>query len=230
MFSPNLGRWVTMDPIGYYAGDPNLYGVVGNNPITGLDPTGLAVVATPAFGVVGWLLGVRLESGEGDPPDRTTINVPSITVGQFVYKLTNKAPDMIQWTKQAVPRVVYKRTSAITGGTITEDVTITGFGWRRFVGKVEGIAGNHVAYIVVRATFTNRSEAINCVKRPLPDRWEQYGFSLNYRVYLRTIEPALNNQASLKMDPKNHATYEEFIWHFINLARAIPAGPNRQPK
>lgn len=41
MFSPNLGRWMTMDPIGYEAGEEQLYLALGNNPITRLDPFGL---------------------------------------------------------------------------------------------------------------------------------------------------------------------------------------------
>jgi uncharacterized protein RhaS with RHS repeats len=41
MFSPNLGRWMTLDPIEYEAGDVNLYRYVGNNPIRFVDPDGL---------------------------------------------------------------------------------------------------------------------------------------------------------------------------------------------
>jgi hypothetical protein len=41
MFSPNLGRWMTMDPIAYEAGDTNLYRYVGNDPVNGLDPNGM---------------------------------------------------------------------------------------------------------------------------------------------------------------------------------------------
>jgi hypothetical protein len=41
MYHPGLGRWVNMDPIGFTAGDVNLYRTVGNNPIIGLDPSGL---------------------------------------------------------------------------------------------------------------------------------------------------------------------------------------------
>jgi len=41
MFSPNLGRWMTMDPIAYEAGDANLFRYVGNDPVNGLDPSGL---------------------------------------------------------------------------------------------------------------------------------------------------------------------------------------------
>ena len=41
-FSPTLGRWVSVDPIGFGGGVVNLYGYVGNGPGNGLDPSGLA--------------------------------------------------------------------------------------------------------------------------------------------------------------------------------------------
>lgn len=40
-YSPTLGRFVTNDPIGYSAGDVNLYRFVGNSPGVGVDPSGL---------------------------------------------------------------------------------------------------------------------------------------------------------------------------------------------
>jgi RHS repeat-associated protein len=40
-YSPDLGRFISRDPIGYDAGDINLYRFVGNNPYGGLDPMGL---------------------------------------------------------------------------------------------------------------------------------------------------------------------------------------------
>ena len=36
-----LGRWLSQDPIGFEAGDANLYRYVGNRPITATDPSGL---------------------------------------------------------------------------------------------------------------------------------------------------------------------------------------------
>ena len=39
-YSPTLGRWVTMDPIRYEAGDVNLYRYIGNNSLSRLDPNG----------------------------------------------------------------------------------------------------------------------------------------------------------------------------------------------
>ena len=47
-YSPTLGRWVTMDPILFAAGDVNLYRFVGNHPVNTSDPTGLAEIPMPA--------------------------------------------------------------------------------------------------------------------------------------------------------------------------------------
>jgi RHS repeat-associated protein len=40
-YSPTLGRWTRVDPLGYNAGDTNLYRTVGNNPTNWIDPSGL---------------------------------------------------------------------------------------------------------------------------------------------------------------------------------------------
>jgi RHS repeat-associated protein len=43
-FDPALGRFVSQDPIGFIAGDPNLYRYVHNSPLTATDPTGETAV------------------------------------------------------------------------------------------------------------------------------------------------------------------------------------------
>jgi len=41
-YSPTLGRWISLDPLGYDAGDVNLYRALGNDLLNRLDPLGLA--------------------------------------------------------------------------------------------------------------------------------------------------------------------------------------------
>ncbi len=41
MYDPTVGRWLSQDPIGFQAGDPNLYRYVGNSPTNFTDPSGL---------------------------------------------------------------------------------------------------------------------------------------------------------------------------------------------
>jgi RHS repeat-associated protein len=45
MYSPTLGRFLQADPIGFQGGE-NLYAYVGNDPLNGIDPSGLVVVVT----------------------------------------------------------------------------------------------------------------------------------------------------------------------------------------
>lgn len=40
-YDPQVGRWVSKDPIGFAGGDTNLYAYVGGNPVSYVDPTGL---------------------------------------------------------------------------------------------------------------------------------------------------------------------------------------------
>ena len=42
-YDNEIGRWMSEDPIGFEAGDANLYRYVGNEVVSELDPTGLEV-------------------------------------------------------------------------------------------------------------------------------------------------------------------------------------------
>ena len=50
-YDPGSGAFITRAPMGYAAGDPNLYRYCGNNPTSATDPTGLDQVLTPYRGV-----------------------------------------------------------------------------------------------------------------------------------------------------------------------------------
>jgi RHS repeat-associated protein len=70
-YSPNLGRWLSRDPLGEGA-DPaaNLYRYVGGNPIDLLDPLGLCS-QSPPFGLDPGLVGLMLATiaAGGGPED-----------------------------------------------------------------------------------------------------------------------------------------------------------------
>lgn len=48
MYDPTIGRWISEDPIGFEAADPNLYRYVENNPTNATDPSGLTQHAASA--------------------------------------------------------------------------------------------------------------------------------------------------------------------------------------
>jgi RHS repeat-associated protein len=45
-YDPETGRWTARDPIGFAGGDTNLYGYVLGDPLNGIDPDGLELIAT----------------------------------------------------------------------------------------------------------------------------------------------------------------------------------------
>lgn len=47
MFDPNLGRWTSEDPLGFAAGDANLFRYAKNNPVTWSDPSGYIFIVGP---------------------------------------------------------------------------------------------------------------------------------------------------------------------------------------
>lgn len=50
-YDASIGRWLSEDPIGFSAGDVNLYRYVGNGPVNGTDPSGLDPAFAPGIGI-----------------------------------------------------------------------------------------------------------------------------------------------------------------------------------
>jgi RHS repeat-associated protein len=84
-YNPQAGRWISMDPVGFAAGDSDLYRYAGNNPIRNADPSGLTVKCksfsggfifvmggtltvykcSDECGNNGWVLGATAQGGIG---------------------------------------------------------------------------------------------------------------------------------------------------------------------
>jgi RHS repeat-associated protein len=70
-YDPITGRFISQDPSGFAAGDPDLYRYVGNGPTNATDPTGMASAA----GLVGGSFGGLLPSLQ--PPPRPFVGPPT---------------------------------------------------------------------------------------------------------------------------------------------------------
>ncbi len=66
-YDPNVGRWISKDPIGFEAGDANLYRYVGNGPTNATDPSGLEqtfLIAQSPTGGSTTGTGIRITTSE----------------------------------------------------------------------------------------------------------------------------------------------------------------------
>jgi RHS repeat-associated protein len=65
-YSPVDGQWQSQDPLGFGAGDANLYRYVGNSPTNGADPTGLMLIPFPIERPPLPIVSLRLVGPRGD--------------------------------------------------------------------------------------------------------------------------------------------------------------------
>jgi RHS repeat-associated protein len=77
-YDPNVGRWISEDPVGFAAGDANLYRYVGNSPTNFIDPSGLFTVGISIgfefnFGPINF--GFQIEGHFGYDPYTGTTSV-----------------------------------------------------------------------------------------------------------------------------------------------------------
>lgn len=72
MYDPSIGRWLSEDPLGFEAGDSNLYRYVGNGPTNATDPSGLRLIVVEYRGV----------GGVNTPQGRFIADVP-LVIGPF---------------------------------------------------------------------------------------------------------------------------------------------------
>src|SRR5262249_17066189 len=73
-YDPKLAKWISMDPIGFAAGDANLYRYVANNSTNWIDPSGLEWSWGGAWG--GLVTGGAIGAGTG-----AVIGAPAAGIG-----------------------------------------------------------------------------------------------------------------------------------------------------
>ena len=75
-YDPEIGRFISEDPIGFGGGDVNLYAYVSGNPITGIDPSGLITFTFGAdIHIPAWLAQILSRTGI------TEVSVSGFSIG-----------------------------------------------------------------------------------------------------------------------------------------------------
>jgi RHS repeat-associated protein len=145
-----IGRFISEDPIGFSAGDTNLYRYVGNNATNYTDPSGqivpLIAAGMVAMGVMNALIDVNVQLAVNNMTDKTDMNWASVGVsfgtGMLGFGLAQKATQVgtTAWKIAANPLTQRALDSGIDGvGKIVEN-QINGKAWNDEL--AETVAGN----------------------------------------------------------------------------------------
>lgn len=106
MYSPTQGRFITTDPIGFQAGDVNLYRFVGNHPTNATDPSGLAE-QPPYPEKLGTITEPCGNEKTGDAGVSTRLATGAGPGGrQYWLKLRRDHPELYKWVLEATPDVI----------------------------------------------------------------------------------------------------------------------------
>ena len=101
-YSPTLEKWTRNDPIGFNAGEVNLYDFEENRPVSSADPSGLIVIVFPVIGVVGG--GVVVLVGVGT----VVIFGGAAAVGGYeVGTQINKHTGLGDWIGETIGDIIY---------------------------------------------------------------------------------------------------------------------------
>jgi RHS repeat-associated protein len=151
-YDSSLGRFISEDPVGFSAGDTNLYRYVNNNPTNYNDPSGnfpfLIAAGMVAMGVMNALIDVNIQLAINRMTDRTDMNWASVGVsfatGMIGFGLAQKATQAstLAWKIASNPLTQRAVDSGIDGvGKIVEN-TINGKPLHNEL--LETVAGNFI--------------------------------------------------------------------------------------
>ena len=110
-YDPLVGRWTNKDPLGFAAGDTNLYAYVGGDPVNGVDPSGLFVdTLTDGIAVAGCLFALARDNIYGSCDNLGSnlgncaiaaaafvlpfVSYGMLRLGQRLGRRTSRAPDL----------------------------------------------------------------------------------------------------------------------------------------
>jgi RHS repeat-associated protein len=145
-YDQNIGRFVSEDPIGFAAGDPNIYRYVGNSPTNFVDPLGLECECSSAtsnidYGTVAAegaksaAIGLATVAGVGLAVGAGVISAPAVAVIGGALLLYSAGSSLFRRSEQA-------RASGNNNlGEIAGATALDTFG---FGGLVEGIRGREL--------------------------------------------------------------------------------------
>jgi RHS repeat-associated protein len=139
-YAAATGNWDQPDPIGFRAGDPNLFRFVGNNPANVTDPTGLDrlwLISRPWYPLTGLVSDVRYLVF----PERSRSNIASPISPKYDPDQTNrpglKAGDIIDSdTKDWKDRATQGLKSALAEGGANAAMTVGPFAMAKGKGNI----------------------------------------------------------------------------------------------
>jgi RHS repeat-associated protein len=103
-YDPSTGRWLNQDPLGFDAGDSNLYRYVNNAPTNGTDPSGLRVVrawvSDPSFDNLSGPNELYFYVPDDVPTDKTTDYIRSNTFYKGPIALDSMPPTATQMVNE----------------------------------------------------------------------------------------------------------------------------------
>lgn len=141
-YDPAVGRWLTMDPIGFEAGDANLYRYVGNDSAASVDPDGLSKKK-----VVGWVVS-RVG---GKLVKVATVFTEEQAARMFIGKCATHGFDLLlrdggREGAKKIARIIQDKLGQNVTGKLLEGGTHLGHPIRNQLGELIGVGTRHIQF------------------------------------------------------------------------------------
>jgi RHS repeat-associated protein len=190
-YDPSQGRWLSRDPLGFDAGDVNLYRYVGNSPTNSKDPLGLVLIAAgdasasdlqqwlanSGRGFFGQVPGPGISTRSLRLPDGKYLIVPTDR-GQVRRALGEPRWNQDAWTRNVLraissydyhlevswrrnPEGHYHDNEGRRWDFVIEPITVSDRELFRYAGSVNGIADRVIETIINVAQTTSVQESDN---------------------------------------------------------------------